>query len=91
MNEFFAFLSLFIALAVMLLFAYWIDKKRLERMIKRYNKRFNANLYTSFKDMKRLHVQYDEWFVAMFVPDKESKMSYWERVGCLEGWNDDEK
>lgn len=75
MNEFLSILSLLFTLILFFPFAYWLDVQRLKRMIKSYNKRYNANLDTSFKDLKKIKKDYDDWYLQYFIPDKKSKLS----------------
>lgn len=90
MNDFF---KIIIAMVVICLYCYLlylilqiVEIFDLRKKIKCYNKRFNANLDTSFSDLKRLRVQYNDWYVSMFVPDDDTKMSHWERV--CEEWSE---
>ena len=75
----------------MLVFADWFEIYRLKRRVKSYNKRFNANLDITFKDIKRLNNQYIDWYVSMFVPDTDTKMSHWERICAYEESGEYEK
>lgn len=85
MNEFFAFLSLFIALAIMFVFAYWIDNIHLKLIIKQYNKTHTNDIKdykkSSIKDMNK---QYLEWYISMFARDSDG-ISLWDR---FREWSD---
>lgn len=81
MNEFLAFLSLFIALGIMIPFAYWLDKMRLKRLIKQYNKSHPWDT----KDFKKstpkdMSKQLIEWQISMFAKNSDG-YSHWEKFG----------
>lgn len=84
MNEFLAFLSLFITIGIMIPFVYWLDKMRLKRLIKQYNKVHPWDIKDFKKStLKDMNKQFIEWQISMFAKNSDG-YSQWEK---FEEWS----